>query len=245
VSRPSATPEHPQEPSPARLRLWDAQVVESVLAELRDIERRTGMDRTLAIGALILNRFYGGDPEAWRDRRRNKNHSIRRLAERGDCPLSKSALNEAVGIYVAVAALPRVRTFGHITSSHVASVLTLPATERLQALERADQERWSVRTLRRWVVSSRRAQGERRGRPAASDEHHALSMLASSVHRLERTMSQIGDLERWSESGRTEVTRLGCNLSRLAAQLGSRESRAGGHDSPPSSRRGFRSGASR
>ena len=111
-------------------RIENASAVDGVIAELREIDRRTGVDRVLAIGELILNRFFGGDPRTWRDRRRNKNNSIRRLASRADCPFCRSALNEAVGVYVAVVALPCVRTFGHISASHVASVLGLPPSER-------------------------------------------------------------------------------------------------------------------
>src|SRR5215207_1161276 len=86
---------------PAR-RVTESALLEDVVAELREIDRRTGIERTLAIGELVLNRFFGGDPTTWRDRRRNKNNSIRRLAERDDCPFCRSALNEAVGVYVAV-----------------------------------------------------------------------------------------------------------------------------------------------
>src|SRR6478735_7920243 len=113
---------------PAR-RVTEAKVLEDVVAELKEIDRRTGIERTLAIGELILTQFFGGDPAVWRDRRRNKNNSIRRLAEREDCPFCRSALNEAVGVYVAVVGLPCVRTFGHISASHVASVLRLPPPE--------------------------------------------------------------------------------------------------------------------
>ena len=47
-------------------RLEDAAVLDHVLAELREIDRCAGIERTLAIGELILNRFFGGDPAAWR-----------------------------------------------------------------------------------------------------------------------------------------------------------------------------------
>lgn len=66
-------------------------LLDEVVLELREIDRRTGIEKTLAIGELILVRFFGNDPEIWRNRKRNKNNSIRRLAEREDCPFRKSA----------------------------------------------------------------------------------------------------------------------------------------------------------
>src|SRR4051812_9325298 len=81
-------------------RLPEHAVLDQVIIELQEIERRTGIERTIAIGELILNLFFRGNPADWRDRRRNKNNSVRRLADRVDCPFSKSALHEAVGVYV-------------------------------------------------------------------------------------------------------------------------------------------------
>jgi hypothetical protein len=166
-------------------------IFDEVVAELREIDRRTGIERILAIGELILNQFFGGSAADCRDRRRNKNNSIRRLAEREDCPLCKSALNEAVGVYVAVIGLPSVRTSGHICASHVASVLSLPMPERQQMLERAEQERWSVRELRQKVILHRRAEGERRGRPPISLQERCLSALRQRVKQLDDAIGEI------------------------------------------------------
>jgi hypothetical protein len=133
----------------------DPELLDSVVVQLREIERRSGLQRTLAIGGLVLESFFAGDPRIWRDRRRNKNHSIRRLASRQDCPFCRSALNDAVGVFVAVSRMPCVRTFGHITSSHVAAVLKLQEPDREKALQRAEDGRWSVRQLRDHVTRER------------------------------------------------------------------------------------------
>jgi hypothetical protein len=76
-------------------RVAEPELLDRVAAELREIDRRSGIERTLAMGELILNQFFGRDVVGRRDRRRNKNNSIRRLANRHGCPFSKSALNEA------------------------------------------------------------------------------------------------------------------------------------------------------
>jgi hypothetical protein len=216
---------------PAR-RALDVTVLEKVVAELKEIDRRTGIERTLAIGELILNQFFGGDSAAWRDRRRNKNNSIRRLAEREDCPFCKSALNEAVGVYVAVIGLPSVRTSGHICASHVASVLSLPMPDRQQMLERAEQERWSVRDLRQKVILHRRAEGERRGRPPMTLEVRFLSGLRQRVTQLDEA---IGEMGKAGALG-TEVRSA---LRSLAVQLGQqrfRVIRLAGPDVRPNTR---------
>lgn len=201
-------------------RLPDPALLDRVVTELCEIERRSGIDRTLAIGELILTRFFDGDARAWRDRRRNKNNSIRRIADRKDCPYCKSALNEAVAVYVAALELPCVRTFGHIRASHLASVLKLPGEQRRSMLEDAERERWSVRELRQRVVLERQVQGERRGRPRRNAETRAMSTLSGIVRRLEAALTDISGVGPLTPSSCSEVQDLGRNLARVAAALG-------------------------
>lgn len=172
-------------------RLGEPALLDRVAAELREIERRSGIDRTLAIGELILTQFFGGEVVAWRDRRRNKNNSIRRLANREGCPFSKSALNESVAVYVASLTLPCVRTFGHIGASHVASVLKLPQDQREAMLMSAEHDRVSVRELRKRVASVRRAGGEARGRPANGVDERSLWLVRSGLARLEEGLRRL------------------------------------------------------
>jgi len=162
-------------------RMADPALLVRVVGELRELERRGGIARTLAIGELILTQFFGGNPAIWRDRRRNKNNSVRRLANCPECPLSKSALNEAVTVYVASLTLPCVRTLGHIGASHVMAVLGLHESERERMLEWAERERLSVREFRRQAVGVRRAKGERRGRPPHDAWARALDHIREAV----------------------------------------------------------------
>jgi hypothetical protein len=200
-------------------RLADKDGLDQVIAELREIDRRTGIERTLAVGELILTRFFDGNPGAWRDRRRNKGNSIRRLAEREDCPFGKSALNDAVGIYVVVTESPCVRTFGHITASHVAAVLTLSVPERERLLGLADRERMSVRTLRAKVIETRRVSGERRGRPRSSREQRVLSMLTSAEKRFSTAIKELETLSRLGWTTCQHLRELASRFSALEARL--------------------------
>lgn len=161
--------------------------------ELAEIVRRTGLDRTLAVGEMILTRFFHGHAEEWRVRRKNKKNSIRRLADHPGCPLSRSALSQAVGVYVAVQALPCVRTFGHIDAGHVAAVLPLSAADRERWLRSAEQRQWSVRDLKREITEERRSAGERRGRPSTSHRDRALSAIRSAIAAIETAVTAVTD----------------------------------------------------
>lgn len=128
------------------------QELDQIVLKLLEINRRSGLARTLEIGQLILQHFFDGDVAAWRDRRRTKAQSIRRLAHRPGCPLAKSALNDAVAVYAASVSMPYVHTFGHVGSSHVAAVLTQSDERREKLLRLAERDKWSVRRLRAEVA---------------------------------------------------------------------------------------------
>lgn len=162
-------------------------------AQLAQLVRITGLRRTMAVGELILNQFFGGQADAWRVRRRNKSNSVRRLAERPGCPLSRSALNQAVGVHVTVRALPCVQTFGHIGASHVVAVLPLSPLDQERWLRRAETDRWSVRSLKAQIVAAGRLAGERRGRPKATDTKRALAQLVGSIGRLQGAAEMLSD----------------------------------------------------
>jgi hypothetical protein len=192
--------------------------IEEVVTKLREIERTTGLERAVAIGKIVLERFFGGSAEAWRARRRNKNNSVRKLADHPDCPLSRSALGQAIGTYVVVQQLPCVSTFGHITASHVAALLHLPLDAQREWLETAEQRGWSVRQLQERVTTQRRVSGERRGRPRAPAARKAMSSVRSALRALERAVGRLSELElRQSERG--ELENVGARLAAVGARL--------------------------
>jgi hypothetical protein len=200
-------------------RVAELDTLGRVVNELCEIARRTGIERTFAIGELILTRFFEGDASRWRDRRRNKNNSVRRLAEREDCPFSKSALNEAIAVHVAVLGLPCVRTFGHISASHVASVLRVSPEARQSILEVADRERWSVRELKQRVVAFRREQGERRGRPARNDESRVISRMQTASGSIDEGAEQVSHFQTLTPEAVSSLRTLGSELTQLGARL--------------------------
>ena len=170
----------------------NGEALGQVARELCEIERCGGLERSLRIGKLIFTRLFHGDSNAWRDRRRNKYNSLRRLARLPDCPYSKSALHDAVAIYVASLELPSVQTFGHISASHIACVLALPVEQRRALLERAEHERWSVRELRRRAVRASRLRGEHRGRRPRSWEAAIIDTLQRLARKLREAEYELG-----------------------------------------------------
>jgi hypothetical protein len=200
-------------------RVEEPDMLDDVVARLRSIDRQSGLERTLAIGEVILNQFFGGDASIWRLRRRNKNNSIRRLAARKDCPFGKSALNDAVAVYVAVREMPSVRTFGHIGPSHITAVLGLDEPAREAVLRQADHDRLSVRRLRERVVEARRQVGERRGRPAATPEQRLVARLRGSVRVLEVAVGDLASLPPAGTDGRGELQALVARATAAVAEL--------------------------
>lgn len=178
--------------SPVVARAVDGESLDRVVAEIRAIDRnRRGLERTLVLGELLLSRLFCGSIDMWRDRTLNKGTAIRRLADRDGCPYGRSALNEAVSIFVAVTESPAIRTLRHIQASHVAAVLALPAAERERLLRLADRERIGVRALRTRIIEARRASGERRGRPRLSPEQRLLVAALSAERRLAAAVEEL------------------------------------------------------
>lgn len=192
--------------------------LDEVAVELREILRKTGLDRTLAIGALVLNRFFDGSVAAWKDRRNHKNNSVRRLASRPTCPLSRSSLNRAIGIYAVTCTLPFVTNCNRVDASHIGVVLPLAVSDQELWLRRAHAECWSVRELRDAIRQHRRDQGERRGRPHLAPTKRALSATRSALGRLEGALSEL-KVSGLDFSAQTELLELAERLSLLQAEF--------------------------
>ncbi|HEY8944738.1 MAG TPA: hypothetical protein VIM73_10770 [Polyangiaceae bacterium] len=116
---------------------------------LHEIVRESGWSRTIAIGDLLVARVFRGLTDAFGAPREVCKHpSIRKLAQRDDCPLRKSALAQAIGVYSVIQKEPDLRELG-VTPAHVALVVSFPSEQRRAILERAASQNWSVRTLSR------------------------------------------------------------------------------------------------
>lgn len=165
----------------SRVELTDVELAR-IAKQLREVSSASSWSRTLAIGELVLKHFFRGKVDEWQTRRRQKDASIRRLAQRPDCPLGKSALSEAVAIHVARTELPAF--VDELTPSHVGLALRLPAVQRVEVLKKAHAASWSVRAMRGEVLALKRRAGERRGRPRFSAARIAVSRAVRSAEAL-------------------------------------------------------------
>jgi hypothetical protein len=172
----------------------DAILVE-VAKSIQGIIRSSALDRTVAIGALVIERVFGGSIASWRARRNLRNNSIRRLAQRPECPLSRSSLNQSVGIYAVTVEVPGIVGLPWVGASHIGVVLPLKREDQESWLRRASAARWSVRELREAVRNDRRDRGERRGRPKLSDARRALTETRAIVERLAESVERLLSLE--------------------------------------------------
>ena len=172
------------------LSLTDADL-DKVAGELRDVVHRSQWDRILAIGKLIFRRFFNDDEASWRERRRNKDRSIRRLAERPDCPLAKSALTQAVGIHVLCSKHPEARGSGQITPTHVGKILGLEPKVAVPLLQLADEHGWSVRELAIEATRIRKSLGERRGRPQSTVDLKIARLGKRALQDLEQMHAEL------------------------------------------------------
>jgi hypothetical protein len=190
-----------------------------LLEQLQEINQRRGLERTLAVGELILREFFGGDPRAWREQSRKKANSIRKLALRPDCPFRKSTLNEAVGVYVAVVEQPNLRQASHVTASHIASVLRLTPDERERLLEAAEREHWSVRQLRAKVRAHGRSGAGESRLTWLDSGMRAVLLLQRSLEDAVAIAGHMGELGPLSSHSRAELRELADEVLRLGTQL--------------------------
>jgi hypothetical protein len=124
-----------------------------------------------------------------------------------------------VAVYVASLALPCVRTLGHIAAAHVVAVLRLPALAREPLLHEASRDRLSVRELRQRVVGMRRAEGERRGRPARGSSHRVITEVEALAKRLLTAVSMLPAPKDLEPDARERVGAVAAELLKVGGEL--------------------------
>ena len=124
------------------------------------------------VGEYVLDRFFGNDPTLARSRSPHKNASFRALAEKcgtPELPISKSWLNNAVGVALMLRQLPETaKVFKELLPSYQAALLPLRDPERVEKVAKhAVTKELSLRELRQAVAEeqAKTAKGESRGRP--------------------------------------------------------------------------------
>jgi len=141
VRLPGAGPAD-RDPDEARI----AQTAE----EIRVLTRRAQLEHACAVGALVIDRLYDGDADAWRARGA-KHATLRALAERLEAldAMSAPTLYRCLAVTELVQRLGGVSALKHASATHCYAVLPLRGEPDLQErlLRQADREGWSTREL--------------------------------------------------------------------------------------------------
>jgi hypothetical protein len=182
---------------------------------LNEIVRESGWARTIAIGDLLVERVFHGFKDALSAPRDACEHpSIRKLAQRPDCPLRKTALAQAIGVYSVVEKEPGLRQLAGITPAHVALVVSFPSDQRREMLARVEAEKWSVRMLARATKEMTSTHAVKTTRRASSRQ--ALAFYQASLKAAEAGLRL---LWRHEEMERTVSVEMLAAIRSLAAVI--------------------------
>jgi hypothetical protein len=201
------------------------EILDALVRDLNRLQNRAGLELAVAMGGLIVERFYGGDLSRWRQHRARE-ISFRKLAARADRDLrvSPTLLYRAVALYELTSRLGPERIRG-LSMTHLRIVLGLPAAEQAALLEAAIEEKWPSERLDRAAAKVRLTLARPRGRPAAPPLVRALRKLAgtwerveSAVHVDEQTDLSDAEAQRVSEA----LTDIRKRLDKVDQRLASR-----------------------
>jgi hypothetical protein len=200
-------------------------IVDQVVSELNALQNQATLNLALRMGALIVERFYGGDLGVWRQHRA-KETSFRKLSARArrDLRVSPTFLYRAVALFELASRLGQAAVAG-LTVTHLRVVLGLRDEDQAALLGAASAQGWSSERLEREAVKVRAQLLNRRGRPPAPPLLKAVKRFVVSWNQVEASLgaSQAGDLS--ADELRTvygTVSELGQRLEALGRELAAR-----------------------
>ena len=115
-------------------------------AAIRAVTTASLLQLSADVGKIVLDRFYGGDPERFRSHGR-KDVSIRKLAKRleAGAGMNATAICRSVQTHLLLLRVGQGRVWTSITSSHLRAALKLPDAEQESVLLEAESAGWSFR----------------------------------------------------------------------------------------------------
>lgn len=180
-------------------------VVTEVFDELCAMQRAATVELAVQMGKLIVDRFYGGKFDAWREHGA-KETSLRKLADRFENTeggLSAAGIYRVIAIYE-LEERHHVSARKQLTVTHVRAVIGLPEKEQGQLLDEAEKRNWSTRELEEKAAAIRKKNGDGRGRPP-------LPAFVKSINKLKKMVDDktaFEDLEQVDDLDEDEVTDL-------------------------------------
>jgi hypothetical protein len=192
--RPATPPEAlPPEPQETALEpVVDDELITEVYEEIRSLQRDATIELAVKMGELIVERFYGGRLDAWREHGQ-KESSLRKLAAKFEDDESGMS---AAGIYRVVAIYELDQRLGvsarkQLTVTHIRAVIGLPQAEQKRLLDQAEAKGWTTRQLEDKAATARKKEGDGRGR-------HPLPAFVKTANWLGKLVEQedsFGDLD--------------------------------------------------
>lgn len=183
------------------------QRVRRAVSRINELVGGTSLQLALAIGRVVIEELYGGDPSAWRERG-PKEHTLRQLALDSSLKISASSLYRAIAMYELEMRMGNHPMWGVLTTCHIRAVLGLPEGEQRRLLELALREQLTTLALEEAAGEARRqVKVSRGGRPRkprfARSIEHAESALADDG----TAFGDLDALESMSPAQRGELER--------------------------------------
>lgn len=138
-------------------------IVEEAVQRIIQVHRGATLQLALDVGAIVVEKLYGGDLSQLRTRGR-KDHSLRKLASHPRLPFSAATLWRCVGVYGVVRRFPQAVRLEHLSLGHFRAVLGLPEARQRELLVQAAEEKRTVAWLMRKATLDRRLVTSRSGK---------------------------------------------------------------------------------
>jgi hypothetical protein len=166
------------------------EMILSLVLRLNSVCKAATLHLALTVGELVIKELYAGDIDRWRSREPRKQYSMRKLARHPDLAMSPSALFRSIAIYEVCERLG-IRTWKHVSSTHIRMVLPLPPEEQLRLLRETEANKWSARRLEEEAIGLLRSQ---RARGSGDGGRRRGSALTGAMRRFEKQLSTIEKL---------------------------------------------------
>ena len=172
----------------------ESDLIDEAVAEINAIYSSTQLELALAIGEVVVKKFYGNDFKAVRDKNPNKHTSFRKLAARadkdGDLKVNKTALWRSVALYELCTRLELdVSGRKQLTMTHLRAVLPLPYKEQKRLVAYALEKDWNSTRMEqaadRAKKKHRKGKGGRKPLPGFVKVIHKVEKLAKSEQLFE------------------------------------------------------------
>jgi len=200
--------------SPAELALVDDAVVYINVAV-----NRSGLELAAEVSKYVIERFFDGSYEAFRDPNRHKARSFNALCRRADLAIPQASLYAMVRVGQQLAELPPAVAQALTVKHHRALLPVADPTEKIALARRAAEEGWTAATLE---AEARAARGPTTGGrpplPPIVKEFRALRRVLDA-RGVDEPLTALSDRQR--EELETILSDLEARIANVRAALGS------------------------